>query len=182
MMDSYFEIKALPNAEIIQSAVVSELLQELHRHLPAYEGRIALAFPAYGQQRTLGGILRLLGDEEDIKGFHTLLLKSSLIQDYALQTVVKTVPDNVDKFGCYQRKHARGNSRLQRLKRRHQERGTWTEELEQAMFDKVSQPVHLPHLGLKSSSTGQQFLLFVEKKSGNKCVKGAFNAYGLSVN
>ena len=181
-MDSYFEIKALPNAEIIQSAVVAELIQELHKHLPLFEGQIGLAFPAYGQQNTLGGILRVLGAGKDIKALHALLLQSPVIQDYALQTAVKAVPENVDKFACYQRKHARGNSRLQRLKKRHQERGTWTEELEQTVVDNVSQPVHLPHLGLKSSSTGQRFLLFVEKKNKGQLVRGAFNGYGLGLN
>lgn len=50
-MDSYCELKALPNPEIIQSAVIAELMQVLHKLLPACEGQIGLDFPAYGQHK-----------------------------------------------------------------------------------------------------------------------------------
>lgn len=52
-MDSYFDIKVLPNPEIIQSAVLAHLMQQLHKQLPVFNGRIGLAFPAYGQQVAL---------------------------------------------------------------------------------------------------------------------------------
>ena len=181
-MDSYFDLKALPNAEIIQSAVVAELVQVIHKYVPAYGGRIGLAFPAYGQQKTLGGIVRLVGNHQDITDMHASLIQSPVVQDYALTTRVAAVPDGVQKFVCYQRKHARGNSRFQRLKKRHQARGTWTDALEQAALDKTSRNLFIPHLALKSASTGQTFMLFVERQHSSVEVPGEFNGYGLGLN
>lgn len=181
-MDSYCELKALPNPEIIQSAVVAELMQVLHQLLPQFDGRIGLDFPAYGQQRTLGGILRILGKKEDIETLHAALEKHPDIQDYALLTRPAGIPSGVKKYAGYLRQHARGNSRYQRLKKRHQNKGTWTETLEQVLLLKRSEPVHLPHVKLKSASTSQKFMLFIKQKNSAKPLSGSFNGYGLGVN
>ena len=180
-MDSYFELKALPNPEIIQSAVVAELMQVLHKLLPSYDGRLGVDFPAYGQQHTLGGIIRLLGAKQDVETLHTALVQHPVIQDYALLTGVSTVPGTIGQYACYQRRQARGNSRFQRMKKRHQLKGTWTDELEQALQLKLSTPVRLPHVKLKSASTHQSFLLFVERKTSSKPLAGDFNGYGLGL-
>ncbi|MBO9494862.1 type I-F CRISPR-associated endoribonuclease Cas6/Csy4 [Thalassotalea sp. G20_0] len=180
-MDSYCELKALPNPEIIQSAVVSALMQALHSLLPTYEGRIGLAFPAYGQQRTLGGIIRILGKKADIDAFHSVLANHLVIRDYALLTPVSGIPEGISKHSCYSRKQPKGNSRYQRQKKRHLERGTWSEALEQAMHAQISKPLRLPHVGLKSSSNGQSFLLFIERHNKAKAEDGQFNSYGLAL-
>ena len=51
-MDAYFEVKALPSAEILQFEVVSHLIGRLHLHLPQFDGTIGLGFPGYGQERS----------------------------------------------------------------------------------------------------------------------------------
>lgn len=180
-MDSYCELKALPNPEIIQSAVVSALMQALHSLLPAYGGRIGLAFPAYGQHRTLGGIIRILGDKADMEALHTALTNHSVIQDYALLTSLDAVPDSVSRYLCYQRRQPKGNSRLQRMKKRHVERGSWSEEWEQAARTNMAKRICLPYVGLKSSSTQQSFLLFIERRSKTNAMAGGFNSYGLAL-
>ncbi len=177
-MHSYFDIKALPNPEIIQSAVVAHLMQNLHRILPEYNGRIGLSFPAYGQQNTMGGIIRVLGNENDVPEFHDKLQRIPDIVDYGLLTTVNEVP-SVSQYACFSRRHVKGNSRLNRLKKRHQASGTWTEELEQVVQEKFSAHIHGPHINLRSSSTGQKFLLFVSRKVVKTPVEGIFNAYGL---
>jgi len=179
-MDSYFDIKALPNAEILQSAVVAHLMQQLHRVLPQYEGRLGLSFPAYGQQRTLGGIIRLLGAKEDVTSVFQQLSDSTAVSDYGLITVVNTVPTSVVKFACFTRTHAKGKSRFERLKKRHMKKGTWTDELATAAWGRICQPLHLPHISLHSSSTGERFLLFVKRDFITQSVEGLFNSYGLS--
>ncbi|MGB0360079.1 MAG: type I-F CRISPR-associated endoribonuclease Cas6/Csy4 [Endozoicomonas sp.] len=180
-MDSYFELKALPNPEIIQSEVVAELMQALHKILPSCDGRIGLDFLAYGQQRTLGGIIRILGKMQDVKAIYRTLDNHPLIRDYALLTPVESIPATVSKYACYQRRHARGNSRFRRLKKRHLNNGSWTEELEQTLLQKLSTPLYLPHVKLKSDSTNQQFLLFVERKTSSTAKTGSFNGYGLGL-
>ena len=122
-MDSYCELKALPNPEIIESAVIAELMQTLHQLLPQFDGRIGLDFPAYNQDRTLGGIIRILGQKEDMQALRALLEGHSVVQDYALLTELDDIPTGVERYASYQRQHARGNSRYQRQKQRHEGRG-----------------------------------------------------------
>ena len=42
----YLELRAIPQADITQSQVLSHLMQTLHQCLPAYAGRIGAAFAA----------------------------------------------------------------------------------------------------------------------------------------
>ena len=178
-MDSYCELKALPNPEIIESAVVAELMQTLHHLLPQFDGRIGLDFPAYNQDRTLGGIIRMLGEKEDIQTLHTLLSGHWAIQDYALLTALSNSPAGIERYASYRRQHVRGNSRYQRQKQRHESRGTWSAALEQALRKKCTNPMHLPHVKLRSASTSQRFMLFIKRKSSSKPQSGSFNGYGL---
>jgi CRISPR-associated endonuclease Csy4 len=180
-MDSYFDIKALPNPEIIQSAVVAHLMQALHSELPEFEGRVGLDFPAYGQQRTLGGIIRVLGFSADINQLHRRLEQNVSFTDYALLTSISDIPENVGKYAKYLRCHAKGNSRLVRLKKRHEAKGTWTDELQLAVSDKFSQLIKLPYVQLTSASTGQPFMLFIRQKIMTDAEVGSFNGYGLSL-
>lgn len=177
-MDSYFDIKALPNPEIIQSAVVAHLMQNLHVILPEHKGRLGLSFPAYGQQNTMGGIIRVLGSGSDVSEFHQKLQRMPDVVDYGLLSEVNEIP-LISQYACFTRLHAKGNSRFKRLKKRYQVNGTWTDELEQTVLAKYSVPIHGPHLNLRSSSTGQNFLLFVRKKVVNNSISGIFNSYGL---
>lgn len=63
------------------------------------------------------------------------------VSDYALLTSVEPTPMNITQYARYTRAHAKGNSRLQRLKRRHQAAGTWTDELAAAIANKYSEPL-----------------------------------------
>ena len=97
-MDNYFDMKALPNPEIIQSAVLAHLMQQLHKLLPAFEGRIGLAFPAYGQQRTLGGIIRVLGESKDVDRLYDQLQCMVVVSDYALLTPIEPTPMGITQY------------------------------------------------------------------------------------
>jgi CRISPR-associated endonuclease Csy4 len=178
-MDSYFEIKALPNPEILQSEVVSYLMQHLHTVLPQFEGRIGLGFPAYGQLRTVGGIIRVIGSEEDITRLKESLVELAEVRDYGLLTDISYVPERITKFASYHRVHTKGNSHLKRLKKRQLARGTWSDEHERKVQERYQEALKLPHLKLKSGSTGQRFLLFVKQRISVSETKGLFNGYGL---
>ncbi|MEY8241149.1 MAG: type I-F CRISPR-associated endoribonuclease Cas6/Csy4 [Cycloclasticus sp.] len=180
-MDSYLDIKALPNPEIIQSSVIAHLMQQLHKLLPSFDGRIGLAFPAYGQQRTLGGIIRVLGEGKDVDIIYQQLQEIKDVTGYAVMTAIEPIPTMVNEYARYTRVHAKGNSRVQRLKRRHQAAGTWTEELAANIAKKYSQSLNLPHVSLNSASSGQVFILFVRRDTVQKKGEGLFNAYGLSL-
>jgi len=180
-MNSYFEIKALPNPEIIQSTVVAYLMQSLHQMLPRYAGRIGLDFPGYGQQRTLGGILRIFGNEVDLADLRGRADCNPNIASYGLVTPVSPVPASIAQYVSCTRVHARGASRLKRLKLRHGAKGTWSDELEIQVIAKLQHGINLPHLNLSSGSTGQRFKLFVQRSVSSSKGTGLFNAYGLSL-
>jgi CRISPR-associated endonuclease Csy4 len=182
-MDSYFDIKAIPDPEMLQSAVVGQLLQALHTLLPAYEGRVGLGFPGYGQSRTLGGILRAYGRTEDLQRLENEVKDNSIFRSYALVTSAEVIPGQVNGYAEYRRLHVKGKSHYRRLEKRHQARGTWSPELEKAIAEKYREPMICPHVALKSQSTMQpRFLLFVKKLKRGEAIEGVFNDYGLSVN
>ena len=68
-MDYYFELRALPNPEILQSEVIAHLMGELHLALTQYNGEIGLDFPGYAHGRGLGGIIRLLGAQSSLSNY-----------------------------------------------------------------------------------------------------------------
>lgn len=180
-MDSYFEISAIPDPELLQTAVVAQLMQELHRLLPAYDGRVGVSFPGYGQSRTLGGIIRVHGTTHDLDRLNFDVRNDPGIRSYGLISEVSSVPNSVKGYARFQRLHSKGGSHLRRLQQRHRSRGTWTKELEESISQKYAAPVSCPHVALKSASTGQsRFLLFIEKSCSENSADGEFNAYGLS--
>ena len=180
-MDYYFELRALPNPEILQSEVIAHLMGELHLALTQYNGEIGLDFPGYAQGRGLGGIIRLLGRQSDIIQLHHHLTRIPSTADYALITNPDPIPKKVQYHHRYQRQHAKGNSRLRRLKKRQIAAGTWSEEKEAQITHKFAQPLTLPHIRLKSRSTNQPFILFIKRDTFPKPKEGEFNSYGLSL-
>jgi len=180
-MDSYFEIKAIPDPELLQSAVVAQLMQSLHGLLPGYQGRVGLAFPGYGQARSLGGILRLHGSAEDLQRLHDQVGDLPVFSSYSLVTPVLAIPKSLAGHAVFQRLHVKGESHYRRQLKRHKANGTWTEELEQAIAANYRKTLICPYVSLKSYSTGQPvFLLFVERKPKAEMESGDFNSYGLS--
>lgn len=180
-MDSYFEIRAIPDPELLQSAIVANLMQKIHGLLPAYQGRVGLSFPGYGQARTLGGIVRLHGCAPDLERLNFEVRNNPDVRSYGLISDVSSVPGSVKGYAKFQRLHAKGNSHLRRLQQRHRARGTWTKELEESISKKYTLKVSCPHVVLKSASTGQsRFLLFIERCGSDSSADGEFNAYGLS--
>ena len=179
-MDRYFDIKAISNPEIIQSAVMAHLMQQLHKLLPQYGGRIGLDFPGYRKKLGLGAVIRVLAVEQDIQALKHQLTNAHKVTEYALITSVGHIPESVTHFAQYTRVHAKGNSYINRLKKRHQARGTWTVELEAAIRIKASVRLDFPYINLRSESTGQNLILFINRARVTKPVAGLFNGYGLS--
>jgi len=180
-MDSYFDIKAIPNPELLQSAVVGELMQAVHSLLPAFGGRVAVGFPAYGQVNTLGGIIRLYGMQSDLNDLHALALEHPGIRNYGLTTPIAAVPDSPKGHAAYTRLHVKGASHYRRLEKRHKARGTWTAELAAGIDEKYRQATHCPHVSLRSHTTNQRFILFIQQSRRKEAREGEFNAYGLSI-
>lgn len=167
---------------MLQSEVVAHITQTLHRFLPVYQGRIGISFPAYGQSRTLGGIVRLHGNETDIKHL-TYQLQNSSLKDYALIDEATPVPsEKIYGHARFIRQHQKGNSDLRRAQKRLTKQGLNPTEIEQRLINKANKigPINLPHIYLNSTSTQQRYLLAI-KKQIVKEQEGKFNNYGLSL-
>ena len=173
----YIEIKAIPQVDMLQTEVISFCLQKLHQILPHFEGRIGLAFPAYGNDKTLGGIIRLFGSENDCDSVY---IKLQELRDYALLSKVMPIPEKVRSYRIYQRVQMKGQSTIRRAEKRLTAQGKWSEEVRQNMLQKQSIQRIYPHAHLKSSSTKQQFILAIKSVYKAKSVEGSFSAYGLS--
>lgn len=173
----YIEIKAIPQVDMLQTEVISFCLQKLHQILPHFEGRIGLAFPAYGNDKTLGGIIRLFGSENDCDSVY---IKLQELRDYALLSEVMPIPEKVRSYRIYQRVQIKGQSAIRRAEKRLTAQGKWSEEVRQNMLQKQSIQRIYPHVHLKSSSTKQQFILAIKSVYKAKSVEGSFSAYGLS--
>lgn len=173
----YIEIKAIPQVDMLQTEVISFCLQKLHQILPHFEGRIGLAFPAYGNDKTLGGIIRLFGSENDCDSVY---IKLQELRDYALLSKVMPIPEKVRSYRIYQRVQMKGQSAIRRAEKRLTAQGKWSEEVRQNMLQKQSTQRVYPHVHLKSSSTKQQFILAIKSVYKAKFVEGSFSVYGLS--
>ena len=176
----YIELRAIPQADLIQSQVLSHLMQTLHQYLPAYAGRIGAAFPGYGQARTLGGIIRLIGNEADCQALHQQLHASGAINDYALLYPVAAVPSGIQNHVRYSRSHNKGQSALRRAEQRLTTQGKWQAEIAEKMREKWQTPQKLPHVHIRSASTRQTFILWIKQHSHTHPQAGLFSAYGLS--
>lgn len=181
MLSHYFDIRAIPQADMLQSEVVSLIIQSLHRELPAFAGSIGLAFPGYGQSRTLGGIVRVLGPPDALERLRSKLENSELI-DYALIAAIAAIPSAVKGHLCFARKHVKGTSDRRRAERRLSAQGLSTMEITRRLEQKAqkSRRADVPHVHLNSHSTGQKMLLCVTKHAKRKTQIGRFSSYGLS--
>lgn len=176
----YIDLVALNNPELSPPEMVSHLMQQVHYALPVYEGQVAVDFPQYGQQGTLGNIIRLLGSEEHMAHLWTVLTQNIQVLSYARICITKPVPAYQSWFRLT-RQNLKSPAHIQRLKRRHQERGTWTPELEAAIIQKYANPKVRPHVRLKSSTQGGNFVLAVKRARVDVPHMGTFSSYGLSL-
>lgn len=182
MLTHYIDIKAIPQAEMLQTMVVAHIWQVLHRHLPSINQSgdpVAVAFPAHGQGGTLGGIIRLLGSLNALDNLSELVQPLS---SYALISEPAPVPTNIKGYVSFVRKHYKGESHVKHLKNRAQQRGEpWSAEHEAAVRKKFANRRHLPFALLKSSSTGQSNMrLHVDLLPASRLIDGPLTGYGLS--
>ena len=177
-LSHYIELKAIPQADLTQAEVLSHLMQHIHRRLPAYAGRIGAAFPGYGQQRTLGGIIRLFGSPADLQTLHREL---QTLSDYALIDAPAAVPA-AHRHAVFARQQPKGQSDLRRAERRLKTQGLSEDDIRQRLHNKSQQQnrVTTPFVQMQSSSTGQRFPLWITRHSKSSAQNGSFNSYGLS--
>ena len=179
-MDQYVDIQLRPDPEFVANQLMSVLYAKLHRALAAQTSpAIGVSFPGVGGQALhLGTCLRLHGAETALSG----LLASNWLtgmRDHVTLSLPRRVPDTAQHRVV---RRVQVKSSPERLRRRLMRRHNLNEqEARQRLPDDIACFTTLPFLQLRSTSTGQNFRLFIEHgQIQSDAVEGAFNAYGLS--
>lgn len=176
-MDHYLNIRVLADPEFSSQALLEALFAKLHRALVATgHGRIGVSFPGAG--KTLGSQIRIHGGAGDLAELQSAGWLKGL-RDYCECSDILPVPAAV-KYRVVRRVQVKSNA--QRLRRRSVSKGWLTEEESLLRIpDNREQHCHLPFLRLKSLSSEQSFLLFIDQGELQQTpVSGTFSAYGLS--
>ncbi|OCG27047.1 type I-F CRISPR-associated endoribonuclease Cas6/Csy4 [Gilliamella sp. wkB108] len=181
MLSHFFELRTISQIEISEVDVVNQIMQSLHQILVNHQGNIAISFPCYNVKRTLGGIIRIFGTENELQNLSTVIQQESSISDYALLMPISPVPKIIKGHLRLIRVNSKGQSALRRAEKRLTAQGKWSDEVKDRMVDKWgSVRLQYPHIHFYSKSTGQQFIMWLKQEKCIKPVEGTFNSYGLS--
>jgi len=179
-MDHYIEINILPDPEFTPPTVMNVLFGKLHAALVSMESDdIGVSFPEMGDDKpSLGSRLRLHGTREKLSRLASAPWLAGMA-DYIRARDIAPVPPNVT-HRIFRRVQTKSNP--QRLRRRMIKRkGVSQEEAQNTIPDSAARFLKAPFVRLKSSSTGQNFLLFIEQTPPQADpAPGAFSRYGLS--
>jgi len=176
-MDSYLDIRVLPDPEFTAQALLDALFAKLHRALGQHAaGGIGISFPHAG--KNLGDKLRLHGTSAALAAFHQLNWLKGL-GDYTDCSAILPVPADA-KHRTIGRVQVKSNA--ERLRRRAIKKGKLTEEEAlQRIPDSVSQRSNLPFVNVKSLSNGERYPLFIRQgEIRQQASPGEFSSYGLS--
>lgn len=183
-MNSYLQLRLLPDPEFPATVLMNALFAKLHRALVLLgQGEIGISFPDVGEaghapDGTLGHCLRLHGTAEAL----ARLMQSPWLggmKDHLAISDIGPIPD-----GCQHRnvRRVQAKSSPDRERRRLMARqGLDAEAAARRIPDHAAERLKQPYLTLGSQSTGQQFRLFINHCPPQpEAVAGHFNAYGLS--
>ena len=183
-LSHYIDLHLRPDPETTPPHLLAALYTRLHRALaaaptaPAGPG-IAVGFPGYdSRRRTLGECLRLYGDEATLQPWATGTWLGSL-RDHVRSTAPLPVPADAAHRTL---RRIQVKSSPERLRRRLMKRHSLTQEqASERIPDSLARTTPLPYVQLASTSTAQQFRLFLALGAAQEAAQtGCFNAYGLS--
>jgi len=181
MLTHYLDIYLRSDPEFPASQLLPALYVKFHRALVQLRSEdLAVCFPGYSEKPLgLGKTMRVLGSAERLKQLMALPWLSG-VADHVQASATSPVPE-----GAAHRKltRAQAKSSPERLRRRQMRRhGLTAEQARERISDSAAENLTLPFLPVRSTSTGQAFLLFL--RLGPPCpgpLAGSFNAYGLSL-
>jgi CRISPR-associated endonuclease Csy4 len=182
-MDHYVDIQILENSDFEATFLLNRLYEKFHLGLvdSGINLQVGASFPSASLKPTnsLGNVLRLHGTFGNLESFIGKQWFVSLL-GYVNVGKVLLIPSEV-KVGSVRRVQIQSSAeRLRRRFMRRHDVDMATAKLK--IPDTASKKnTNLPWLQLRSSSTGQEFRLFVEVRIlGGVPVIGEFNRYGLS--
>lgn len=179
----YQEVQLHEEEDIAIPFLWEKLFERLHhafvKRTKENENRsYGVSFPEY-RQKFMGSQLRIFGEKEDLE---ILDIKGVLrnMTDYIHIGGIRPVPERQIKgYAVYQRYQP--DSTVERKARRYIKRheGITYEEACHLLTQKERKN-GCPYIKMHSTSTGQSFSLFIEKKEKEENYKGNYNTYGLS--
>jgi CRISPR-associated endonuclease Csy4 len=177
----YIELRLRHDPEVAPTHLLAALYTRVHRALAAQgTTSIAVTFPDYSAERhTLGQRLRLHGSEAELQAWATGPWLGGM-RDHVSMSPVAGVPTQVQHQTL---RRLQVKSSPERLRRRLMKRHQLSEaQARERIPANVAQTTSLPYLTLASTSTAQQFRLFLVLGDAQESAQtGLFNAYGLSI-
>lgn len=178
MMKAFLDIRLSPDPEMPANVLMNSLFSKLHRQLVANKPlQMGMSFPAYSAERcTLGNSMRLHGDEHN--------LQQLMAQDWlgGLRGYLRIADVVLATGNRYLRvRRVQTRSSPARLARRYHSRHDLSTEDAMARFASAKPEYSkLPFLMVKSSSSEQNFRLFVSQTAAEVPQTGDFNCYAMS--
>lgn len=177
-MDHYLDIHLLPDPEFSAPILMNALFAKLHRALVQLESTgIGVSFPEFGDHN-LGKQLRLHGQPINLEKLMSLPWLKGM-RDHIETSDIGPVPEQT---GLCRVQRVQTKSNAERLRRRYLKRHPEVAEtkIEALIPSTVEKRLALPYVRLKSTSSGQDFLLFIDQTQVSEKHPGIFNTYGLS--
>ena len=179
-MTHFTELLVLRDPDFPEYQLVASLYSKLHRALAARTSiQIAVSFPGYSlSPLQLGDRMRLIGTPIDLEPMAALDWLGGM-RSFVTVGAIQEVPVYATHRSL---RRVQAKSNPERVRRRQMRRhGITTEEARLRIPDASAEKLRLPYVQLSSSSTGQQFRLFLKLGSpAPTAVAGNFNAFGLS--
>lgn len=175
-MNSYLDIRMLPDPEFKETVLMNAIYTKLHRALcDLGSTSIGVSFPKH--EVTLGNVLRLHGDESPL---YSLQSKNWIggMSGYCQVSDIKPVPADVQYRTVSRKQTTMSNAKLRRL----QKRGSITEEEAKVYKARMfSKGLDNPYVELNSGSTGHRHRRYIEfGPLADSPVDGTFDQFGLS--
>ena len=177
-MDHYLDIRLLPDPEFPAPILMKALFAKLHRTLVAQRAvDIGVSFPA-AQASHLGGVMRLHGSSGRLNE-HMAQQWLQGMRDHLDISDIAPVPETA---GYCQVRRVQAKSSSERLQRRYLKRHPDVDQkrVAELFTAEKERRLALPYLRIRSASSDQQFLLFIQQTPVTTPQTGDFNSYGLS--
>ena len=176
-MDSYLEIRVMPDPEFKEEMLMAALFAKLHRALGARgKGDIGVSFPQV--KKKPGDTLRLHGTHAALAELEATGWRKGM-NDYCQCSAITAIPQ-IKGWRTVSRIQPKSNP--ERLLRRSVKKGWITqEEALHRLENAQRQQVDWPFIQMKSLSSNQAFRLFIlHGEIVPQPVAGVFTSYGLS--
>ncbi|MEN9373046.1 MAG: type CRISPR-associated endoribonuclease Cas6/Csy4 [Pseudomonadota bacterium] len=180
-MNHYLDITLQPDPEFDALDLMDALYAKLHRAFVSMNNQhIGVSFPAIQSGKLgLGKTLRLHGSESHLSALMAVNWLTGM-RDHVEVSAISPVPSDCTRYGVMSRVQAKSNPERER-RRLMRRKGVDEVTAREKISDSSAQRLSLPHVRLRSQSTGQKFCLFIQQgEMVNAPAEGIFNTYGLS--